>query len=379
VASPRNNERIMHLRGDISLSDGKAPSEFRLLRYGVNDSDYGPITFDEIAAAMVMKDFAEKGIPRLFADWNHGMIPDDPDDKPSRADGASCASFVPAVRNGELWATDVQWTDDGRTDVEGRRYNLFSPAFSWEVGGDGQLRPNCLINFALVNRAGLDNIAPLIAATATAIRQQGSLHMEYEKLYQETKLALEAAHIRIKALEGTGAEVMALSAAVGIRPDAASTDRLTAVQGLVTFRGDILKLAGADSVAAAVGTFAQWKDKAVKHDELVVLAAKRDEESLGKELDGALKRYSNELKLPPAEIPHERAAALAFGGGKPSKEGIAYLTARYENAAPRVSGSEVAQREGAAPLPTKTEERMNRLMGVNGDAFVKWQTAQAGQ
>lgn len=219
------------LKSDIVLSpEGKAPTELRLLKAGANESDYGPFEFDELAAALVMASFGTKAIQRLYSDWNHEMVPKYPGERITREMGKSSCSFIPEIRKGELWAADIQWSETGRQDVESREYNLFSPSFNYEFGEDGVCRPRKLINFALVNLAGLNGIAPLTAAMA----KQEAEEMEFERLYHETKTQLEAANARIKTLEHAGGEVVALSAAVGLSGDVPSKDRLTTVQGLVT-------------------------------------------------------------------------------------------------------------------------------------------------
>jgi phage I-like protein len=301
------------LSAGIELSkEGKAPSEIRLLKEGQNDSDYGPFVFDELAAALVMASFGNKGIPRLYADWNHEMLPKYDGERITREQGMSSCSFVPEVRNGELWASEIQWSAEGKADVEGGLYNLFSPAFAYDYGDDGLCRPRKLINFALVNLAGLNGIAPLIAAMAKSEEDQ----VEFEKLYNETKAQLDIANTRIKVLEAQGGEVVALSAAVGLRSDVPSTERLSLVQGLVTLRGSVFRLTGQESPEGAIAALAAMK---VNADKAVVLEAKMEADAtaaLRASLDGIWEGAVKEGKLPPADRAEVEASLLGLTGGK---------------------------------------------------------------
>lgn len=249
------------MRASISLSgDGKAPTSIVLLRKGVNASDHygegngGEFIFDDISAAMVMAKFAADGRSRLYGDWNHGMrVPN-----ATREQGASCCSFVPAIdADGNLIADDIQWTEDGRADVEGRVYNLFSPYFSWAWGDDLVCRVTGLVNFALVNLAGLKGIPELMAAaSALTTENERTPAMDFEKLYNDTKRDLDAANARIRTLESAGTQMTALSMAIGVKVDAPEAERSAAlsatVGGLVALRSSILKETGADAPEAAI-------------------------------------------------------------------------------------------------------------------------------
>lgn len=327
MSKARVGTKPLFLRAIITLSAAGAPTDVRLLQYGRNDSDYGPIMFDDIAAAMVMQDYREKGITRLYADWNHGMYPLD-GSRPTREEAKSCCSFIPEVRNGELWATQIIWTDKGREDVEGGDYNLFSPAFAFAIGDDGELRPRALLNFALVNDAGLNGIQPLIAAGAADVNGNGGDHMDPK----DTKITeLEA---RIKAitaendtLRGSALEVAGITGVLALAANAGADARATAVKGLVDFRTEVMTLTGQDSVAGARGVVQGWKAKADGYDKLATEKAEGETAALDKEINDVIALASKDGKLgfEPAVIEERRAQALAIGGGKPTKEGVAFL------------------------------------------------------
>jgi len=398
VVSRKNRTGTAILRANISLGgDGKAPAAIQLLQAGVNVTDHygegngGEFVFDSVAAAMVMQAFQDDGIGRLYADWNHGSLPKPGFPPPTREQGASSCSFVPAVdAMGNLIADDIQWTDDGRSDVEGGKYNLFSPAFTWGFGDDGICRPTKLVNFALVNLAGLKNIKPLMAAMSALNTDERTATMDFEKLYNETKVQLETANARIRTLEGTGSHVVALSMAAGVKPDAADADRVVAVTGLATLRSSLLREVGAETPDAALGAVkglvalrsevfgisgqktpeeAVVALKSMKADagELVTLKAQIENDkvvALRAELDTTWSTAVSAFKLTPAQKESEEAALLAISGGKvtravvdAAKLRVATLTAAV------VGGAGTTQPETGAGLLTEEDKLLQKASG----------------
>jgi len=379
----RTGSQPLILRAAIERLDGKAPAAIRLLRFGVNESDYGPITFDEIAAAMVEEAYRTEGKERLYADWNHGMLPASEDDKPTREQGAASASFIPEVRNGELWAADIQWTDDGRADVESGAYNLFSPAFNWECGSDGVLRPRKLINFALVNQAGLHDIAPLMAAMAADLARKESDMTPEQIAAMQTRLTeletenkgLRIAHTEISTLSG----VLALSATAG--PD----QRSEVVRGLVGLQRNVLALTGQDTVAGATGVLAGWKEKALGYDQLATEKAAGEVLALTAELDGVITAASKDGKagFAPAQLDQRRADALKIGGGKVTKDGVLWLRG-FADSMPKavVTPGDAPRQPAGGPGPAGPgAAKMDRLMNVDSAKFETWRAGeiQAGR
>lgn len=363
------------LQADIALADdGTAPTEIRLLRAGVNESDYGPFLFDEISAALVMASFQADGKPRLYIDWNHGML--DPEGGRDRA--AAAGSFVPEVRNGELLAADIKWTEDGKADVESRRYNLFSPAFTFEYGDDGQCRPRRLINFALVNLAGLKNIEPLLAASAAITKETAT--MAEEQLIEDLRTRNAALEAEIKALRSASSDIVTLGAALGTKVDAPNAERVAAASGLIALRGEVFKITGQTTPEGAIAALSAMKVNADKVSTLEAEIEKGKTAALRAELDGIWKGAVEEFKLPPADKADVEASLLALTGGKltegvvaAAKTYVAKLTAKVTGvggAGPTQKDARTAQNDfGGA-------SKMDRLMGVDAEKFTKWQVAQ---
>jgi len=141
-----------------------APTEFRLFHSGVNHTAKGDFVFDDVAAHSVMAAYAARNqqVP-LMGDYEHQSLA-----TPPMKALASATQFVPAIRSDaqggpELWATQVQWTDDARKELESGQYRMYSPAFIPDKDG----RIAALINFALTNLPASYEIEPLVAAGLT--------------------------------------------------------------------------------------------------------------------------------------------------------------------------------------------------------------------
>jgi hypothetical protein len=133
--------------------DGEPPTEFRLFRPGLNPSRNGPALFDGDAAAKVMAAYEAhakgpdgQGMRRpVMIDLEHLAVDGEaerqgvarvPDLDPLDARGW-CAL---ELRGDELWAVDVEWTDDGARRIREKRQRSISPAFWWETLPDGTER-----------------------------------------------------------------------------------------------------------------------------------------------------------------------------------------------------------------------------------------------
>lgn len=132
------------------------PREVRIFAKGVTATTKGPILFDDDAARLVMGAFADQGRDALPFDVGHGML-----SPLSPPDGHKAAGwFKPEVRNGELWASGIEWTEFGANALRRREFRYFSPAVHREPES-GRVRE--LINIALTNIPATKHQAPLVA------------------------------------------------------------------------------------------------------------------------------------------------------------------------------------------------------------------------
>jgi phage I-like protein len=150
--------KTLHLKAVLAeLPEGQIPTEFRIFKAGVNTSLKGDFIFDEESAKSVMEFYASHGT-ELHLDYEHASAYEGKD-TPKGAPAAGW--FVPEVRNGELWATNVRWTPPAAEMLKNREYRYFSPTF--EATKD-ENRVAVLISVALTNLPALDKLDTLIAA-----------------------------------------------------------------------------------------------------------------------------------------------------------------------------------------------------------------------
>jgi phage I-like protein len=136
------------------------PSEFRILAAGTTRTTKGPILFDDAAGTAVSAAFADHDRADLPIDYNHGMLAEI-----KTADSGKAAGwFVPVVRTGELWASQVEWTPAAATAIREREYRHFSPALDIERKSNRAMR---LINVALTNLPATKGQRPLVASDDT--------------------------------------------------------------------------------------------------------------------------------------------------------------------------------------------------------------------
>jgi len=145
-------------RATLRLVDltGDPPGEVLLFRAGVNRSYKGLLLFDDEAARRVLADVQEHGTD-LFFDYDHASLFGF-----SKGAGEAAAWFSIEVRNGELWAVDVRWTEEAAEKVRARKYRYISPAVDFELDSNRITR---LINVALTNLPASHGLPPLMAAS----------------------------------------------------------------------------------------------------------------------------------------------------------------------------------------------------------------------
>lgn len=133
------------------------PKEFRIFRAGVNRTHKGDVLFDEEAARQLIANAATWGV-RHMIDLNHDSLDAGPSARVDASDARGW--FDLEVRDGELWAVNVEWTPDGERRIRERTQRYISPAFN--VDGEG--RPVDMVNAALCSMPATFSPQDLIAA-----------------------------------------------------------------------------------------------------------------------------------------------------------------------------------------------------------------------
>lgn len=143
------------LGGDLG---SEPPSEFRIFRAGINDTHKGQVLFDEQAAEQVLAAARQWGVHYMI-DLNHDALEADASSRPDASDARGW--FDLEVRDGELWAVNVEWTPDGEDRIRSKKQRYISPAFN--VDADG-VRPTGILNAAICAMPATFHPQDLIAA-----------------------------------------------------------------------------------------------------------------------------------------------------------------------------------------------------------------------
>lgn len=345
-----------------------APSEFRIFKAGLNTSDRGNFVFDKLAAELVMAAFAKKD-QTLTIDYEHMAAQDPPVIAP-----AAASSWVPEVRNGELWATNVNWTVRARGLIEAREYTRFSPLF---YSDPKSKRITKVINCALTNVEALDGIDTLVAATAMS---QGDTTMK--------KFACKTCTKALKAPtdDSDGDEVMCTAcgaapkmlSAIGLRVDASGAEALTALSALTTFRESVYDLTGKTNPTEAVQVLLSWKGKEAEVTALRTADAKRESDRLRGEFDAVFADAVTAGKIAPADLEAKKTALsapfLKVNGGQITGEIVTALKAIVGDMGAKVSTEATRQsKTGGGPVAlTDDDRRAAKMLGHSDEQALSY-------
>lgn len=340
----------------IGGGDREIPEEFRIFSFGDNASEKGNFIFDQESALSVMEEFQKHGKPMLM-DFNHGTTLAAP--LPEQA--ISAGEFVPEVRADGLWAKMKRFTDRALGYLKAGEYRLFSPYFEHDKDG----RVMRLINVALTNLPALDGIAPLVAASATEPDEGDTTMSEcsscstLSKKLSDMEEKCTSLTARLSAFEEKKKET-----------DADSEKKMSALNSVVALTGNA-------EIPASLGVLEGWKTKALAFDKLKQETDEKEATALRAELTTLLDTGVKEIKILPALRDAEEKAALAFGGGKPSKDGNAWLSAKLAASAPVLKTTATAALSAAGKM-TPDQEALIKRHGLNPEIAAKVVLKQAG-
>lgn len=166
--------------------DGKLPSEFRILRAGRNTTSKGDMVFDEESAAVVMSAYKRHGVD-LMIDLEHLSL----DQESANYDPDARGWCKLDVRDGELWAVNVQWGPDGAQRLSEKRQRYVSPV----VATNKQNRVVGIHNIAITAIPATDHAQPLMAASKRRVRMR-KLTMADEDTKKEEMRARKLSKLR---------------------------------------------------------------------------------------------------------------------------------------------------------------------------------------
>lgn len=326
---------LARLTGSVFGKEREVPTEFRIFAAGANGSEKGTFHFTDKSALSVMAEFVAHAKPMLL-DYNHGTTFDSP--TPDQAIAAG--EFTPEIRNGELWATNIRWTDRAKTMLSAGEYRLFSPFFTHDKEGQ-VLR---LVNVALTNLPALDGIAPLVAANANTDDEESPMECT----------ACTALNAQLSAMK---TECDALKA----KCSAFETEKPEAEKA-TALRSDVAKLTGAADVPTAIGVISAWKASHDKVASLTAEVAATKTASREAEFTTALDKAVTDALITPAQK-KEFWEVQCKADGKVTEAGLAMLNAFMKTAKPVISKEPVKQGNGAVAL-TEQQAHIAKLCGV---------------
>lgn len=156
----------------LLLADGEpAPGRFLLIRDGdVGWAGMQGFTLDKSSAAHIIAEFQAQGT-KLPIDWHHATEKV----KPALGGKAPAAGHIGTLEyvEGEgLFAAHVEWTDEGRADVEARRFLYTSPAVAYKKTDKALV---AISSVALTNKPRTIGADELLAAAEFVRRENDDM------------------------------------------------------------------------------------------------------------------------------------------------------------------------------------------------------------
>jgi phage I-like protein len=141
----------------LAAEDGAPPTEFRIFNAGKVRTTKGDFLFDEDAAQAVLKAHADYGND-MCIDYAHAMF-----SYSAPQDQVAAGWFDIELRDGALWAVNVEWTPKALQSLKDREWRYMSPTFS-HSGDESERRIQQLLNVALTNVPATKKLKPLVAS-----------------------------------------------------------------------------------------------------------------------------------------------------------------------------------------------------------------------
>ncbi|AKV01661.1 Mu-like prophage I protein [Labilithrix luteola] len=253
----------------LETSEGSGlPTEFRIFGRGKNETTKGTFVFDNAAAASVMAEYEAHGID-LAIDYDHASLSSGQSLDPAQA-GKAAGWFNLELRNGELWAVNVRWTEPAAEALRRKEWRFYSPAFQTKGG-----RITTLLNVAITNLPATRRLEPLMAAgrgTTMATGIPGAVDADAENTLRKIAKLLgledptdpDAIRAAFSALFADGGDADA-------NADDGAPDEIAATHAR------LMRLTGRDSTEGALAEVGTWR---ASH-----LRLEQETQRLAKELD----------------------------------------------------------------------------------------------
>lgn len=295
---------------------------------------------DAAVATDVIARYAARGQPTVI-DYEHQTL-----NKEKNGQPAPAAGWLHGLRwiEGRGLFGEVEWTEEAKAQISGKKYRYFSPVFSYSQP-DGHVL--AIHMGAITNDPGLHGLEPLsLLAAATA----AFLPAPQEQTTMNPLLAAVLATLGLPATTDEKAAVTALTAIGSIKDLQAKAAAGEAATQVATAACTALSLpadAKADTVTAALTAAVAKPDPAkfvpvetvtAMQTELAALTSKQ----LNADIDAAVKPALEDGRLLPAQEPWARDLG---------KSNMAALTAYLDNA-PKIAALSSTQTQGQPPAQT---------------------------
>jgi hypothetical protein len=334
----------------LELVNGQAPRELRLFRRGENPSTKGSFLFDDTAAQKVMSTYQRMGRKWVSIDYDHGSLQRNPVDPSKSARSAGRAPLE--LRDGELWATNIQWTPAAKAGIEAGEWPSVSPAFAH---GEDR-RPTWVMNFGLTGNPALHSPAELVAAnvlralfdptepddqgvtplasTTTGDRPAQTEAPATEEQSMKKRTAAEVAEffgvtedeakVWMAAAHGEPKKMLsaAVALSVGLSAETEEDVLVTRLSALSSAERRVLSALDVKSIDDALGAITGLKKAAKDAERLAASLADIQGKQIRSEVETMLSAAKDAKKLTPAEVADEseaslRATALSMGDKGP--------------------------------------------------------------
>lgn len=206
------------------------PTEFQLFANGGTETLKGVFQCNQASCAKVLSAMAAAGRDKLPIDYNHGQVT-------HNGDGRAAGWFVPAERDGALWATNVEWTPAGAKALADKEYRLFSPAFRT----DDNMNVVALINIGLTNLPATLHQTPLAASEFSEEYQDMTLEELLAQLKVKDVTELSATIAQAQTLAAQNAQLVAATQTLNAElQQAKARDAATAAQAAATEHANLI-------------------------------------------------------------------------------------------------------------------------------------------
>lgn len=318
---------------DSELIDKRVPPRaFRIFRAGDNETEKGKFLFDQEAADAVQAHAKKWGVDHAI-DYAHAMLSGANAPDPAQA-GKAAGWFKLSVKDGELWAERVRWTEPAHAALAKGEWRYMSPAFSYDRD---TRRVTALTNVALTNVPATHGLDPL------------------------TQLA------RPEATEHEASSMKSVFVALGMPESANEGEALAKVAALTGIVAEIERATG-KAGREALGVVHAWRASAEQSAELAKQIATLSAAEAAREIDAAVKGG----KLVPAM---RDWAATHFATDLPGLR--AFLAALPQVVKIDAKTEPVADPNAAAAELAITDEdrKVAKQLGISVEAMAKTRAA----